>query len=329
VKRLLSGVAMALSIVPLAVATPRVVDAMRSSPNPALAAASTGDRGPLPFPAGALASETGGAQPATPRPNPRTVPVIVYHDVTTSGPSGDQWSVTRPQLARQLTALRRAGYRTISAADYERFLRGEPVPRMPSRPLLVTFDDGRLDSYRGADAILARAHMRAVIFAIAQHLDDGSPSYLRPAELRAMIASGRWDVGLHAGDGHHLVRRAGGGTGPFYSTRQPGESLAAWQSRETDDLAAGAEQLAKEVPGAFTDLYAVPYSDYGQAPGEDPEIHRVLARQWPHDYLATFIQRDDPHFSTPTPHRFVGRYEVGRTTTVARLFGWLRRRAGG
>ena len=44
----------------------------------------------------------------------------------------------------------RAGFESISLAQYTRFRRGDSRG-LPARPVLITFDDGRLDSYRGAD----------------------------------------------------------------------------------------------------------------------------------------------------------------------------------
>ena len=43
------------------------------------------------------------------------------------------------------------GFHAISIAQYARFAGGD-VAALPDRPILITFDDGRLDSYQGADA---------------------------------------------------------------------------------------------------------------------------------------------------------------------------------
>ena len=58
------------------------------------------------------------------------------------------------QFAEQMEMLERAGFQTISIAQYVRFLQGDAAG-LPARPILITFDDGRLDSYRGADKVLA------------------------------------------------------------------------------------------------------------------------------------------------------------------------------
>ena len=71
--------------------------------------------------------------------------------------------MTPAELARTLLMVRRAGYTTISAADYAAFMRGDAVS-LPPQPILLTFDDARTDAFRGADAILAALGDRATIF---------------------------------------------------------------------------------------------------------------------------------------------------------------------
>ena len=86
-----------------------------------------------------------------------TVPVLAYHGI---GDGTDHYSVSQEEFTRQMEMLRRAGFHTISIAQYVRFLAGDST-ELPDRPLLITFDDGRLDSYRGADKVLAQYGFRA------------------------------------------------------------------------------------------------------------------------------------------------------------------------
>ena len=52
------------------------------------------------------------------------------------------------------------------------------ITGLPAKPVLLTFDDGRLDSYRGADAPLQRMGMHAAMFVITGRIESG---YLMPA----------------------------------------------------------------------------------------------------------------------------------------------------
>src|SRR6202008_3161654 len=83
------------------------------------------------------------------------------------------------------------GFHTISSAQYVRFREGN-VAQLPDRPILITFDDGRVDSFQAADPVLARYGMRATVFAITANADRAEPGYLGWSQLARMAASRRW-----------------------------------------------------------------------------------------------------------------------------------------
>ena len=98
-----------------------------------------------------------------------------------------------------------------ASPQYVRFLQGD-TRNLPQRPILITFDDGRLDSYRGADKILAEHGFKATMFVIAGFVEERNSFYLNWDELRRMATSGRWDLQEHAGVGHVNVRYDASGT---------------------------------------------------------------------------------------------------------------------
>ena len=55
------------------------------------------------------------------------------------------------------------GYDTITLDEFVRFIKREQV-RLPPRPLLLTFDGARLDSWTGSDGILRELGFNAVLF---------------------------------------------------------------------------------------------------------------------------------------------------------------------
>jgi hypothetical protein len=224
-----------------------------------------------------------------------------------------------------MAALDAAGFHTLDAHTYARFARGEDVD-LPPRPILITFDDGRLDSFRGADAVLEQHDFRATMFAIAGATVDASRTYLSADELSDMEASGRWDIQFHAGDGHQQIETASGRTRPFYGGLEPGESLAEFDDRVQDDLDDGREQLADMVPGAeLGDLFSVPYSDYGQAPGGELPIAVTSLRSMTSRFTAVFIQRSELHPTRRGQHGLLTRYEPKPDTTPKDLLRVLRR----
>ena len=275
-----------------------------------------------PFPAPVVAfsaAELTRYRPATPFTG--AVPVLVYHGINDHN---DGYSVSREEFARQLAMLDRAGFRTISVAQYLAFRAGGTTG-LPARPILITFDDGRLDSYRGADAALARHHMRAAMYVITEPVRKHNPFHLTWEELHRMQRSGRWDVQPHAHDGHHMIVIDGAGrTGPFYAstkfTRSAGtESFAEYTQRVATDIYALKDDFRAQ--GMDSQTFAVPYGDRGQhAPAR---MRRFLDELLASQFSVVFVQRsgNDPAYTTPGGP--AERYELHTATTTDDLYRWL------
>jgi hypothetical protein len=261
--------------------------------------------------------------------HPRAVPVLVFHGINDKQ---DQYSVSRQAFAGQMALLRRLGYRSVSISQYVRFLRGD-FTGLPQRPVLLTFDDGRLDSFRGADRVLRRYGFRATMFVIPGAIARDNPFYLSWKELRGMEDSGRWDLQEHAGKGHYLVSYdAAGHTGPFYAyrryTKSGGiESIADWEQRVTTDIFAGRDALAQHLPKFEPLTFAVPYGNYGQRATNDPRIPEVMRAFLERQFEAIFVQKtgNQPRYTSQASYRGEApRFEVHTDTSVDDLFRWLR-----
>ena len=167
--------------------------------------------------------------------------------------------------------------------------------------------------------------------------DGGEAKFLRWNELGQMQASGRWDIQLHAGQGHVNVSTGLDSTGapilkPYYAwleydpVRYPGgthlEPYADWKVRAEGDLAQGQALLTAHIPGYTPVGFAVPFGDYGQFHTNDPRIPVELKSYFSSHFQVYFVQPEaDPDFSTPghEPHR----YTVESTTTATDLYAWL------
>jgi peptidoglycan/xylan/chitin deacetylase (PgdA/CDA1 family) len=217
------------------------------------------------------------------------VPVLVYHGIGDPG----RFSVSQEAFARQLAMMDAAGVETITVDEYAAFVRGEPVD-LPPRPLLLTFDDGKVSSFRGADAVLERYGMNAVIYAIAGEAEEGSEYYLSADELAEMEAGGRWEVQPHAGDQQETVYDA------------------------------AVSDFESEIDGFEPQTFAFPFGAYGQYGTNDRRIPRALPRALGHRFAALFAQPSDPSFTVPgPPGRVLDRFEVKRATRIGELRAWL------
>jgi peptidoglycan/xylan/chitin deacetylase (PgdA/CDA1 family) len=252
------------------------------------------------------------------------VPVLAYHGLSEPG----RYAIRREEFARQMAMLDAAGFETITIGQYVSFLRGEPVD-LPARPLLLTFDDGKLSSFRGADAVLERYGMNAVMYAIAGETEDGSEYYLSADELSEMTETGRWEVEAHAGEQHHeIAYDAAGHMGPAYAYRAHSdgelESLADYRERVLGDIGDAAARLDDEVAGYAGETFSFPFGAYGQYGTNDRRIPRFLPRALGRRFDALFAQPSDAAFTTPgPPNRVLDRFEVRRSTSPQALEAWL------
>jgi len=307
-----------LSLVPLYFAVPRLRNEVAPDP----------DR--VPFAAPDVTPSKAQVDRWRPLPPARNaVPVLAYHGINDKP---DHYSVTGRQFAEQMQMLRRAGFESITIAQYVRFLQGIS-DRLPKRPILITFDDGRLDSYRGADKVLAEAGMRATMFAIAGYVEDRSPFYLSWEELRRMMKSGRWDVQEHAGVGHvNVTYDARGSEGPAYAYRQytEGEGLETFEEFKTrvrHDILWAKRTMTEQLPGFSPWSFAVPFGNYGHDGDTNdkriaPFMQSFLARH----FHAVFMTRPSVYTTPKSTRSRLPRIEVHSDTSTDDLYRWLRDR---
>ena len=263
-------------------------------------------RSPAPAPAVALSAAD---RASWPRGVPRrdSVPVLVYRRVAPSA------------FARQMALLDHAGYDTIALDAFVRFVRGEPVP-LPPRPMLLTFDGGRLDSWTATDSVLRDRGFGAVVFVDVGRVEAADPAYLSYRELERLQEAGRWDVQLQSGTGHQRIRwgPAPGNVGAFYAYRGSEEVLGGWRERVFSDITYGEDQLRHHVHGYRPRAFAPPYGNYGQAGTNDPRIPRLLLERLELSFAAVFTQDRDV-FATPGARNPLGRLEMTGQTSEAAL----------
>jgi Polysaccharide deacetylase len=251
------------------------------------------------------------------------VPVLLYHGINNSH---DHYSVTPKQFAEQMMMLKRANFRTISVDQYLRFLKGDRKG-LPIRPILITFDSGRWDSYQNADSVLAKYGYRATMSVIAGEVGHG-PFYPDWNEVRRMRDSGRWDIALEAGLGATNIRAGKkDDRRPFYANLRVfadghRESFEAYRHRVTSDIQMGISLLRSQLPGWEPQVMALPFGDYGQVNPNDAQTGAFL-RGWLHSHFKALLLQGQPVFSI-TGMQEIDRYQVISRTTVDQLYTWLR-----
>ncbi len=283
-------------------------------------------RTPLPAPEVALTSGEKQVWQKLP-PDRSAIPVLLYHGI---GPESDfanaadaSYGIGTEDFATQMTMIQHAGYETVDLQTLIDFVRNKPVD-LPPRPLLLTFDDARADSWTRADGILRKLHFNAVMFVDVGRVDDGDPEYLTWHELATMQDSGRWQLQLHSGRGHTQIHYGPGPDdyGPFYAYEEPGEGFDGWRDRVHSDIAWGQTTLADHISAYQPLAFSPPYGSYGQDGTNDSRI--------PDDLLGWLTQRYDAVFTQDVNARAhagseqpLGRIQVTRATTGGDLYELL------
>jgi len=99
--------------------------------------------------------------------NPRDIKVLMYHRVVDSVEehmSQSDLCIHTEALRQHLALLERWGFTAITFEDFRLFQKGEM--NLPKKPVIITFDDGYVDTYELAFPLLQEFGMKAVIFVL-------------------------------------------------------------------------------------------------------------------------------------------------------------------
>lgn len=227
--------------------------------------------------------------------NGLSVPILLYHGIT---PEADRFNHTTENFRREMISLKKAGYQTINLDDLLMFLEGKKT--LPTKSFVLTFDDGRKDSFYPVDPILRELDFTAVMFVpIKQTLDEGADSsyYLSPTEMKKMVESGRWFIESHAiqKTGGHIEINSQGDKGNFLSNKAWLPDLNRLESDEEFE-----QRIEKEIfeskkaledrLGILVKGFSYPFGDYGQQNLNYPNSQSVIANLVRKYYQLSFYQ---------------------------------------
>jgi peptidoglycan/xylan/chitin deacetylase (PgdA/CDA1 family) len=145
-----------------------------------------------------------------PGPSTIRVPILMYHYIRVNSDRRD-WlgfalSVTPSDFAAQMDWLARNGYHPITAEDLYAYLSG--ARGLPSRPVILSFDDGYADFYTAALPILRSHDFKAVSYVVSGFI--GQPNYMTAAQIVEADRSGI-EIGSHTINHADLAKTSAGG----------------------------------------------------------------------------------------------------------------------
>ncbi len=274
------------------------------------------------------------ASPSTAEPAD-AVPVLLYHEIDTlTAPE----AVTLANFTAQMDYLQQQGYHTISLADYLAW-RDDQAHALPSKPILITFDDNHSTNAL-ATAVLQARGFTAVMFVVtgyAEHADTTyGGEYLSWADLTTMHNSGVWQMAFHAGElGHEeYTNNLYASCVFFYPCYRSSETQAQYQVRVVQDIEAGLTALTQHFPDWVIGgqrAFAVPWNDYGQFSvgntffpdtHSPPDVLPFLLGQFSTRFAVTFVESPwDQWFYGSLGFRY--RYQLMLTDNLEQFAGRL------
>jgi peptidoglycan/xylan/chitin deacetylase (PgdA/CDA1 family) len=142
-----------------------------------------------------------------PGPTDVRVPILMYHYIRVNPDPRDtlgfNLSVTPSDFAAQMDWLASNGYHPIAFRDLRAYLGG--TGSLPSRPVILTFDDGYADFYTTALPVLIRHDFKAVAYVVSGFI--GRPGYMNAAQVREADHADI-EIGSHTVDHADLTRQS-------------------------------------------------------------------------------------------------------------------------
>ena len=156
----------------------------------------------VPAPGSIPASKIASAAAIYARPQ---VPVLCYHQIRDWRPrdskSAKDYIVPVDAFRKQIQMLADSGYHTILPDQLYAYLTTGAA--LPSKPVMLTFDDTDLDQFTVARPELDKHGFKAVYFVMTVSL--GRPKYMSKAQVKQLAAEGNV-IGSHTWD-HHNVKK--------------------------------------------------------------------------------------------------------------------------
>jgi peptidoglycan/xylan/chitin deacetylase (PgdA/CDA1 family) len=132
-------------------------------------------------------------------PPPKGLPILMYHKLSQG--TEDALTISTSHFEAQLAFLKVQGYQSISFAELQATLQN--TRPLPSKPVLLTFDDGYLTTYELAYPLLRKYGFKATVFLPVGFIgrnnawDEGSEPLMSFDQIRA-LAGTQIEFGLHS-----------------------------------------------------------------------------------------------------------------------------------
>lgn len=189
------------------------------------------------------------------------LPILMYHGITEDVSKVNDYTIMLDDFEEDLKWIKANGYTSISASQLVDYV--EKGSSLPTKPIMITFDDGYTSNYTLAFPLLQKYNTKAIISVIGLESDinskdiykDSYTSNLSWGEIENMSASGLIEFGNHTYALHSITAERKG------ADKAKGEAQESYSKILTDDLLLNQKKVASAT-GYPPLVFAWPYGAY-------------------------------------------------------------------
>lgn len=186
-------------------------------------------------------------------PNTVCVPIIMYHQIKENNLGKDV--ITPYEFESDLIYLSENNYSTITMTQVIEYVHGNGD--LPKNPIMITFDDGYLTTYKYVYPLLKKYDMKIVLSLIGKDTDNFSKvsdnninyAYMTWTQINEMIDSGNAEIQNHSYNLHSMNNNRVG------CAQIDGETLEDYEKIVIDDIGSFQNHITSmtnTTPNTFT-----------------------------------------------------------------------------
>jgi peptidoglycan/xylan/chitin deacetylase (PgdA/CDA1 family) len=132
---------------------------------------------------------------------PEEIPVLCYHNIKKQASKVTAYTISADNFEKHIKILADQGYKSVLPEEVLAQLTGKKI--LPSKSVMISFDDTRWEHYHIARPVLEKYGFRGTFFIMTVSI--GKPGYMTSAEIKKLYDDGH-AVELHTYD-HQDMRK--------------------------------------------------------------------------------------------------------------------------